>query len=347
MRIVLFRQAARAGFLLWPIVLTIGVFLIVFISGNRSDKSTATAKETPTAQHESKKETTLIGSVSAAAEFREMHNRALSPEAREDNRRKLWEKNFPWKPTYDPAVKATQNMISVNDDMQRVWNRFYLEIFFESEVRFSPQFEQIYRIMEKYDRTDNSSALGWLFENLRCYHQLRMQLPDKIMMTGNEFNSATPLIRRETSKPWTYGEINGESLRPHKEVMPDEPTESIIEELVQIPSMAEIEGSLVSNSKAHLSDFWDIEVGDPLLAPFVGYQAGYDKWNDERNRMLNVGFAKQRSKNRPAGILSDGTLVNAKGQPIVAGEGSLGGFVNSVGQEVALQEMEDGSMCLY
>lgn len=100
------------------------------------------------------------GEFDAAAHFREIHNRALSPEAREDNRRKLWEKNFPWKLTYDPAVKATADMISADDDIQAVWNHYDLEKFFESDLRFSPQFEQLYRIMEKYDRADNPVALA-------------------------------------------------------------------------------------------------------------------------------------------------------------------------------------------
>lgn len=72
-------------------------------------------------------------------------------------------------------------------------------------------------------------------------------------------------------KACLYGEINGESLWLHKEQTPDELTESTIEELVQISGRAEIEGSLVSNSKAPLSDFWDFEAGDLLLALFVDY----------------------------------------------------------------------------
>lgn len=72
-------------------------------------------------------------------------------------------------------------------------------------------------------------------------------------------------------KACLYGEINGESLWPHKEQTPEKLTESTIEELVQIPGRAEIEGSLVSNSKVPLPDFRDFEAGDLLLAPFVDY----------------------------------------------------------------------------
>lgn len=81
------------------------------------------------------------------------------------------------------------------------------------------------------------------------------------------------------------------------------------------------------------------------MVPYAGYQAGFDAWNDERNRRINEGIAKKRRKNRPTGILADGTLVNADGDPIIASEGSFGGFTVD-GQEHALQEMEDGMVRL-
>lgn len=61
--------------------------------------------------------------------------------------------------------------------------------------------------------------------------------------------------------------------------------------------------------------------------------------------MLNVGFAKQKAKNRTIGILADDTLVNAEGELIVASDGAFGGFVN-FGQEHVLQEIENGRACL-
>ena len=118
----------------------------------------------------------------------------------------------------------------------------------------------------------------------------------------------------------------------------------------EIPGMADLEGRLA----AQLIDLSKpdnplprktLKVGDPLLVPYVGYQAGFDAWNDERNRQINEGMARKRRKNRPAGILADGTLVNASGEPIQAGAGSFGGFVNS-DKPFALQEMEDGSVRL-
>ena len=281
------------------VVLIIGGFLVVFLKGKRPEE-TPTAKARPAVQ-----ETAPLVEFDAAAHFRDMHNRALSPEAREDNRRKLWKKNFPWKPTYDPAVKATADMLSMDDDTRAVWNHYYLKAFFESDLRFSPQFEQLYRIMEKYDRTDNPIALAWLFENLRTHHQLMQGNPEDYIIGSD----GTPWIRRATGKPWTRGElaadykeclhaeIDGNVHWPHKEEeIPDELVESIIEEVAQVPGMAEIKGFLVSASDAHSPDDWDLEEGDSLLVPFVGYQAIYDEWNDERNRNVAIGLAKLYSQ---------------------------------------------------
>ena len=62
-----------------------------------------------------------------------------------------------------------------------------------------------------------------------------------------------------------------------------------------------------------------LNVGDPLLAPYAGCQAGFDAWNDEWNQRINEGMAKKQRQNLPTGILADGTLVNADGEPIIAG----------------------------
>ena len=89
-----------------------------------------------------------------------------------------------------------------------------------------------------------------------------------------------------------------------------------------------------------------LKVGDSLMTPYVGYQAAYEEVEAERHRRLNEAWAKQREKKiRPRGIRADGTLVNADGEPIMATEGSFGGFVSD-GQTFTLQRGEDGRMML-
>lgn len=130
--------------------------------------------------------------------------------------RNLWEKNFPWEPTYDPDVKVTQELVSdETDDMKRAWNHFYLETFFESELRFSPQFEQIYRIMEKHDRTENPLALAGILEVLTDYHKVLMEFRKTGSLNLNELmrKSNAPRIcaknNRRSSRALHLGRASG------------------------------------------------------------------------------------------------------------------------------------------
>ena len=356
------------------VALTIGVWLVILFTSRQTEEHPTTDQATAAPPPEGNEAAKVIGGLDAAAEFRERHNRALSPEAREDHRRKLWEQNFPFQPTYDPAVTVTADMIS--DDPESLTarkNHFDLKAFFESELRFSAQFEQLYRIMEEYDRTENTLALAWAFETLREYHKASRENPDEVMLRSD----GTPVMRRvydiitksdgsqvkkptDEWKPLTWGEhaeglkpcilskVDGRSQWPHKEPMPEGQADSVVERLInEIPGMADLDGylavQLIDTRKPlpHKT----LKVGDPLLVPYAGYQAGFDAWNDERNRQINEGMAKKRWKNHPRGILADGTLVNASGEPIQAGAGSFGSFVN-FGENFSLQEMADGSVRL-
>lgn len=76
-----------------------------------------------------------------------------------------------------PQSLITADMISNEpEDRTAIKHHFYLKQFFEGddakELRFSSQFEQLYRIMEEYDQTENPAALGWAFETLREYHRI-------------------------------------------------------------------------------------------------------------------------------------------------------------------------------
>lgn len=169
-----------------------------------------------------------------------------------------------------------------------------------------------------------------------------------------------PWTRNATGEPWTRGElaadikecfyafIDGNVYQPHKigERMPEELVKSIIEEVVQIPGMADLEGKWVASSKAHVSDDWDLEEGDSLLVPFVGYQASYDEWNDERNRNVAIGLAKLRAQSRLVGILADGALVNANGQAIVVDKVTFENIVNSDPDGLDLRHSDDGRIML-
>lgn len=83
-----------------------------------------------------------------------------------------------------------------------------------------------------------------------------------------------------------------------------------------------------------------LKVGDSLLVLYDDYHAAYAEVEAKRQRNLRIGFAKQRAKNRPVGILAEDTLVNMDGETISANAGSFGGFVVD-SQTLPLQEGED------
>ena len=311
------------------LALVIGAFLGGYLSGKRSAKATTKVdkgEEAIPAQPEVKAKAKASGNVDMAAEFRERHNRALSPEAREDNRRNLWEQNFPWKPTYDPAVQFKPGM-----SRSAIEHHFHLKNFFENELRFSPQFEQLCRIMEEYDRTENPLALAGIFEVLTDYHKDSRHNPEELVRksdgrpstqrkrVGGPFESYTWEEKLGVDKKVLYSLIQGGSRSwPHKEPMSDELVDSIIEELVnEVPGMTEVRGDFTSaGDKIMVLGGWtqSLKEGDSLLVPYEGYQAGLDEWKDNRQRALNEGFAKTKSEGQAGGHIG-GRHVGERKQP--------------------------------
>ena len=89
------------------VTLTIGVWLVIMFTSKQTEENATTAKAP---QPEAKEKAKAIGGFDAAAEFRERHNRALSPEAREDNRRNSGSKTSRGS---QPTIRQTQS--------RRIW----------------------------------------------------------------------------------------------------------------------------------------------------------------------------------------------------------------------------------
>ena len=92
----------------------------------------------------------------------------------------------------------------VPDSRSATDNHFALKHFFESELRFSPQFEQLYRIVEEYDRTENPAALGLAFEILREYYKAARKNQEDVILNSDE----SPTMQRTDNGeqvPCTWG----------------------------------------------------------------------------------------------------------------------------------------------
>ena len=92
-----------------------------------------------------------------------------------------WKANFPYKPTTDPDVVVTEEMLEEGYGYTPIFrNHGYMRHFFENEIRFTAQFEQLYHILEEHGRGDNPMATGDIFEALRRYHADRERDPEEI-----------------------------------------------------------------------------------------------------------------------------------------------------------------------
>ena len=119
---------------------------------------------------------------------------------------------------------------------------------------------------------------------------------------------------------------------------------AVAEELIRdVPNMADIAYAGYFAGSQDRNYRQSLEGEDSLITPYVGYQAAYEEVEAELYRQLNEAWVKQRERMRLRGILADGTLVNAYGEPIMANAGSFGSFMSN-GQRFDLQEMEDGSI---
>ncbi|MCS1410241.1 MAG: hypothetical protein M2R45_03432 [Verrucomicrobia subdivision 3 bacterium] len=93
--------------------------------------------------------------------------------AAEKARIEHWKANFPWKPVTDPEVVITQEILdSPSAHPVVVENHGFLKDFFENDLRFTPQFEQLYRLLEEHGRGNNLVEAGNIFRNLWEYHRL-------------------------------------------------------------------------------------------------------------------------------------------------------------------------------
>lgn len=95
--------------------------------------------------------------------------------------RKEWVKQFPFEPTIHPEITFDPDE---TDRKMRdmVKNHGFLRRFYESRLRYTEEFEQLYDIVQEEvgEKADNPIVLGWTFTTLRKYHQANAQDPEAI-----------------------------------------------------------------------------------------------------------------------------------------------------------------------
>ena len=221
-------------------------------------------------------------------------NRKKEPEAEVDpaeaERLANWKANFPYKPTTDPDVVITQETMEDKDPTVEE-NHMFLRSFFESEARFTPQFEQLHGILEEHGRGDNPVAAAEVFSNLRRYHRLRQKDLDEPKRSS---------YNHRLERPSTYGELaerhkeaivyclHAERMWPDREFMPEDEAVALRDRIVQ-----EIQGmeEMPDPGFSHVNDYdVELEEGFSPLVISPGWQASYDEWSQRvRNPEMDVG----------------------------------------------------------
>ena len=246
-----------------------------------------------------------------------------------------WKANFPYKPTTDPDVIVTEAILEKGYGYTPIFrNHGYMRHFFENETRFTAQFEQLYRILEEHGRGDNPMATGDIFEALRRYHADRKRDPEEIARNAydhreNRHSTYGELV--EDSKEVIVSMLQSKKRWPDREFMPDDEAIALRDRI-----LTEIQGTdklHASGAKDHFLinlDYADeLEPGDSPLVISPGWQAAYDEWERERNRMK----------------VDKHNVLLAGGKPVLYDESrNVAGIITPDGYEVPLQLDEDGKV---
>jgi len=245
-----------------------------------------------------------------AASIVELAQKAKPASVSEPDRLEYWKQHFPFKPLYhsnlrhdpglyDPTDPSTWDMpdeaearLKHNLQHAAVQNHGFLAAFHENPLRFSREFEQLYHLLEPYDRHDNAINVAEIFTLLCYYHKAARHDPHDLTTKSMPFyNEATgehgihqvPVDGKTTWRDEMQSYREGiafvlfqQSQWPGKKQMPAQKAWDIAdlliatipsENLVQIPHM-----STFAFSSGHESD---LKPGQPFLIPKEGFIEDY------------------------------------------------------------------------
>ena len=243
-----------------------------------------------------------------------------------------WKANFPYKPTTDPDVVITQEMLEDGDPTVE-YNHMLLRSFFESEGRFTAQFEQLHGILEEHGRGDNPVAAAKIFDSLRQYHRHLQKDPEGQSSTysyGLERYRTNAEVAEMFKEAIVYT-LHAERRWPDREFMPEDEAVALRDRIVQeIQGMEEMPDPGFSDSNDYNVE---LEEGFSPLVISPGWQASYDEWS-------------QRMRNPEMDVGEDNELMH-NGQPIQYREGeNIAALITPDGIEVPLHLDKDGNVII-
>ena len=283
-------------------------------------------------------------------------NTRVTQSSQEQARRERWKEAFPWKPTTDPEVEITEALFHLHESGKQhpiFANHGFLKGFFENEVRLTPQFEKLQAILARHERGENPVVAGEIFQMLWRYHEAKEHPPTEVVMTQpNPWTPLKALMNQLTDKPITWGEetesfkngilynLAAQRVWPDREALSEAEGHQILEEI-----LSEIQGmeTLENPRFTYFQDYEnELSLGDSPLVPYVGWQAAYDRWEEEQ--------AQFRPSSQPhfQSIGSDNQLLDQHGAPIIpSGDRRIEAvLVTPDGTQVPLNQGEHGELML-
>ena len=254
-----------------------------------------------------------------------------------------WKANFPYKPTTDPDVVMTEETIKFSDPDSPAGIHGYLKMFFQNEMRFTPQFEQLYHILEEHGRGGNPVATGKIFNCLWEYHHYSQKDPDE-SSGAYSFRLGRHVTNAEEAECCFESivyELHAERRWPDREFMPEDEAMAIRDRIIdEVKGMDEIPES--NFAYFAYKDDLDLKVGDSPLVINPGWQAAYDEWDQSWN------IRERHERENRVMSVSEGNVLMADGRPVISAEGD--GFVayitSSDGYRVPLIRGDNGEVII-
>ena len=255
-----------------------------------------------------------------------------------------WKANFPYKPTTDPDVVIPEG--KARFPIRR--NHGYMRHFFENETRFTAQFEQLYRILEKHGRGDNPMTTVNIFEDLRLYQKNRQKAPNERngVYDHIEERYLTNAEAAEDDKEAILGTLQSEKMWPVLGGMPEEEAVDLRDRIItEIQGVDKLPPSGMTTPDATKyvfvinGDYSDeLEAGDSPLVIRPGWQAAYEK--------KYPPSGSEAAIKRMLGVDENNVLLD-NGQPIEYREGeNIAGIITPDGYEVLLHLDDNGNVII-
>ncbi len=257
-----------------------------------------------------------------------------------------WKANFPYQPTTDPDVVITEEMLANygNGDPTVIHNHCYLRSFFESEARFTPQFEQLYSILEENGRGDNPKQTAKIYSALWHYHDYLQKPPEEdssaYSLRKERYNTNAEMVEK-WFESIVYS-LHAERVWPDREFMPEDEAVALRDRIVN-----EIQGmdKLPYPGFAIDHDYRDeLEDGFSPLVISPGWQKAYDEWNQKWD--LREEIERMKRLNRELSV-AEGNVLMADGKPIEYREGeNVASITTPDGYQVPLNLDADGKVII-